>query len=204
MIEFNNSVELIKRICNGYLSNYRRNNWHKSSNYSDMTSSELNFFSEVGTLLGFHVRREMNYQYPRDLCWCESTNGGKNDIEAQTYLYIERENEDNRAIENTVLKLLNKENSKNIPNLMAVFGWIKPKTLDSAKDYVRKYFANEEAITSTFSIISWVGENKEDSKFRIECWITNGENEFSRTADPILDENEFWYVNLRNSEWIKE
>ena len=199
-----NDVELMKRVFDGYVFNYRNNNWHTKSNYSDMTFLELGFFSRLGNYLGFHVRREMNYEYPRDLCWCDSFDGSDNDIDAKTFLYIERENEDNRAINNTIRKMLIDKNSKDIPNFLAVFGWIRPETLKLAKNIIDEKFENPNSSNKTFSIISWIGKSKEDPEFSIECWIKSSVGEYTKTATPKIDECGFWYIQPNDSQWQLE
>jgi hypothetical protein len=169
-----------------------------------MTFSELNFFAKLGSMLGYHARREMNYQYPRDLCWCDSVGSTKNDIDARTYLYLERENEDSRVISNTIQKMLNPLNAPNVPNLLAVFGWIRPETLCAAKQYVRENFKKHENKHEIFSIISWIGVKKDADVFNLECWIYTPEFEYLKDANPFVDGNGFWHISLKNDGWSKK
>ncbi len=106
--------KFLKLIFNGYVNCYRKNNWHTSSNYSDMTHTELNFFLELGQSHGFFVRKEMNWDYPRDLCWCETEN-------SEAFLYLERKNENSRCVL-TIEKQLDQLNSGAIKNFVSVFG----------------------------------------------------------------------------------
>jgi hypothetical protein len=110
--------EFLKMIFNGYVNCYRKNNWHTTANYADMTFKELGFFSQLGESIGFIVRLEINWNYPRDLCWC------KHPEDKEAFLYLERENDNGRAV-HTIEKMLNPANSKDIPILVCVFGWIK-------------------------------------------------------------------------------
>ena len=100
-----------------------------------MTAGELSYFSVLGANLGYFVRREMKWHFPRDLCWCK-TSATKSDEEALTRLYLERENSNGRS-KATVQKLTTPDNSKEIPYLVAVFGHIRERDLDIAKDIVR-------------------------------------------------------------------
>ena len=131
-----NELTFLQRIFDGYVFTYRRNMWHSSANYADMTAGELGFFSTLGTHLGYMVRREMNWDFPRDMCWCEKTEckrGASLDSEARTILYLERENHDGR-VGPTIEKLLHYKNTPvRIPFLIAVLGLARANTLAEAK-----------------------------------------------------------------------
>ena len=55
-----NELHFLQRMFEGYVTTYRRNMWHTTSGYSDMTAGELAFFETLGVHLGYTVRREMN------------------------------------------------------------------------------------------------------------------------------------------------
>ena len=194
-------LTFLQRIFDGYVTTYRRNMWHTTSGLTDMTAGELGFFVTLGTHLGYTVRREMNWDFPRDLCWCETTTckrGGDIDIEARTVLYLERENHDGR-VDLTIRKLLDKENTPTrIPYLIAVLGWTRKSTLDDAKAMARQTFPG--TLHTRLMLISWIGE-KQDGEYLIEGWILerNGDgrlSEFVREATPEFDKAGYWYMHF--------
>ena len=183
-----NDIEFLERIFRGYVMTYRANLWHTTANYSDMTSAELGFFTRLGSHLGYVVRREMNWDYPRDLCWCESTEDSRDDEKARTILYLERENSDGRVDKNTVEKLL--KTSNGVKYLVAVLGWVRRATLEAAKEKVRKGLGEQQYFFS----ISWVGETP-DGEFEVEAWICHKETERVLTAKASMDEAGYWYLH---------
>ncbi len=182
--------KFLQMIFNGYVTCYRKNNWHTTAKYHDMTHRELQFFMQLGESLGFIVRREMEWQYPRDLCWCETHESIK------PFLYLERENLDNRA-EHTINKMLNPDNSKDIPILVCVFGWIRPNTLDKMKSLIRQ----SHLVDQSFLIVSWVGEDK-DTVNDVEGWSLCDGQEAVRTAKAETDDAGYWYIKFNNSWFI--
>jgi hypothetical protein len=171
----------LQLIFNGYASCFHKGFWHTSSNYSDITTADLNFFITLGQSLGFRVRREMNWHYPRDLCWCR-TNDTTSDSDAGTFLYLERENKDDRA-KYTVEKMLNTKNAPLVPYLVAVFGWIRKQTLNEVKHYIQTHLPNEQS----FLLISWVGDEQDSEQWVLEGWCFSGQKTCTRTLDATID-----------------
>ena len=196
-----NELHFLQRMFEGYVTTYRRNMWHTTSGYSDMTAGELAFFETLGVHLGYTVRREMNWDHPRDLCWCETTihkRGDRLDFDAKTVLYLERENNDSRVVP-TVKKLLISTNTPiGIPYLVGVFGWATRSTLAEAKGFARAELPKTPH--NQLMLISWVGE-KVDGEFLVEAWIVaRGEDgqmvEYTREATPMLDRAGYWYMHF--------
>ncbi len=185
----------MQHLFNGYVRCYRQFQWHTSSNFADMTAAELGFFSSLGNSLGYVVRREWFWQYPRDLCWCETTLS-ENDIEARTRLYLERENNDDRVLV-TIEKMTNPENSKDIPYLVAVFGWVQQNTLDAAKKEIRQRILPHQH----FLMISWIGGKKDGDDYNLEGWVCSGKTESVREAKPKIDEAGYWYAESLPNLW---
>ena len=182
------SRKFLQRIFDGYVNCYRQFNWHASSNYADMTAVELNFFADLGQRLGYFVGREMHWDYPRDLCWCEEP-PGRDRKQTKYVLYLERENEDGRVLENTVNKMLNPANAPGVPYLVAVLGWVKPGTLEKAKALIRERLPSDQS----FLLISWVGESK-NGEFFVEGWLapSGGFAETARSAAAEPDAGGYW------------
>lgn len=191
-----NNQTFLQFIFNGYASCFHKSFWHTSSNYSDMTSADLNFFSNLGQSLGFRVRREMAWQYPRDLCWCQ-TNEPKSDVD-NTILYLERENENGR-VDHTINKMLNPNNASSIPYLVALFGWIKPSSLSLEKMKISARLSPHQS----FLLISWIGDTKDGEKWILEGWCLSGGKATTRQLDVKQDENEHWYAVVDpNNKWV--
>lgn len=186
------SAEFLRRIFDGYVTCYRKNNWSTyEREYANMTHKELSFFIQLGESLGFIVRLEMEWQYPRDLCWCEAPNGN------EPFLYLERENRDGQA-EYTIEKMLNIDNSRDIPTLVCVFGWIREQTLKKVKTLIRKRLPEDK----NFLMISWIGDDKDEGPFTVEGWIFSGGKESYRKAKPEMDNGEYWYIYFeKDSTW---
>lgn len=185
--------QFLQRVFDGYVNYYRKHNWHTSGNYSDMTQTEFSFFIDLGHSLGFICRREMtekNWKDPRDLCWCENTGDKK-----QVFMYLERENENGRAI-HTIEKMLNPENISQIPILVAIFGWINEATLLDVKSRIVKSMPPEKH----FLVVAWVGENKDKGPFTLDGWVYAGRSGSERKAQPKHDDAGFWYAYFLN-EW---
>jgi hypothetical protein len=180
----------LQKLFDGYVSCYRQHNWHMSSNYSDITSAELAFFTQLGRGLGFVTRREMNWDYPRDLCWCERT-GGKSDADAGTELYLERENDDKRVL-TTIEKMTNPENAPTVPLLVAVFGWVRPATLQRAKRLTWERLRDGQKLL----MISWIGDTQDGAGFSLEGWILADGVATRRDAAPHVDKAGYWYAEL--------
>lgn len=185
-----NDEKFLQFIFNGCAACFHKAFWHTSSSYSDMTTADLNFFLTLGQHLGFRVRREMNYAYPRDLCWCES-NEITSDADAKTLLYLERENKDDRA-DYTINKMLDPNNAPSVPYLVALFGWIKPSTLANIKTEIQKKL--QERLHQSFLLISWVGETQNGDDWRLEGWCFSGQKTTTRTLEVQLDDNKHWYI----------
>ncbi len=190
-------------VFNGYAMCFQKALWHTSLNYSDVTSADLNFFTTLGHSLGFRVRREMNWQYPRDLCWCrtdELVDENANSKDAKTELYLERENNNSRA-KYTIKKMLHKDNAPSVPYLVAVFGWIRKQTLADVKDMIRAAYLQEN---QTFLLISWVGDAKDGEHWLLEGWYFSRQEESVRTLNVKMDDNKHWYVITNPSDRSKQ
>jgi hypothetical protein len=186
-----NKIIFLQRLFEGYVISFRSFCWHTSSNYSDITSAELSHFSTIGEKLGYMVRREMNWEYPRDLCWVD-------DAESEAYLYMERESKDSRC-KHTIEKMLNPENSLNIPVLVASFGFLKPESFEWASCCLKRgLLKNQSAL-----IFAWVGENEDKGPFEVKAHVVCDGQISECLAEPSMDVGGFWQINYVNgvAEW---
>lgn len=86
-------------IFEGYVRNYRRINLHQATNKSMFTKREIDYFANLGELLGFFSFVEdtkPNYEYgrsrPMDLAWWKSEPKIDKENFSQLILHLEREN----------------------------------------------------------------------------------------------------------------
>lgn len=176
----------LRRLFEGYVRNFRSFNWHTSSNYSDFTAAELNFFANLGVSLGYFVRREMNWHFPRDLCWVLGEDRNK-----EAYLYMERENKDAR-MPHTIDKMLHKDNARNVPLLVASFGHLKPESFKVASQKLSEGLAaNQNAL-----LFAWVGEHENAASFEVKAHVISkgGIEEF--LATPYIGTDGYWNIGL--------
>ena len=181
-----NTSIFLRRLFEGYVKNFRSFNWHVSSNYADITSAELNHFSLIGKSLGYLVRREMNWNYPRDLCWVLGENNDK-----EAYLYLERENKDSRML-HTIKKMLERDNSKDIHILVASFGHLKPESFVAASELLRNGILNHQSAL----LFAWIGENENSSEFSVKAHIVTSENVEEYEAIPYIGKDGYWNIEL--------
>lgn len=178
-----NSCIFLQRLFEGYVLSFRNLRWHTTSNYSDITAAELAHFSELGSKLGYLVRREMNWHFPRDLCWVPF--GSK-----EAYLYLERENKDSRC-KHTIEKMLNPNNSKDVSLLVASFGFLRPESFDWAKEQLRRGLLKHQSAL----LYAWVGSDENMGPFTVSAAVIDGDSVVECRAKPSIDEGGFWQIN---------
>jgi hypothetical protein len=189
-----NNKLFLQKLFVGFVQNFQSFRWHTSSNYSDITAKELGHFSQIGELLGFCVRREMNWNYPRDLCWVE---GSLNN--ATPYLYMERESKDNR-MKHTIEKMLSPENSAGIPILVVSFGHLTPESYAQASTMLKKGLEGEQIAL----LYAWVAEKEESSSYEIVARIiTNNSIVESKAIPYVSAKTNFWCMHFETGvgEW---
>jgi len=180
---------LVQNIFDGYVMCFRTFLWHTSSNKSDITQVELSYFSKLGQSLGYMARREMNWNYPRDLCWVKS--GAK-----EAFMYMERESKNERC-EHTINKMLNKENSKNIEVLIASFGWLT----ESNFDWACSEFAHGLEESQTGLLFAWVGLT-DDGPHVVKAATFHQKTITTKEAIPFIDKGGYWQINFEKGvEW---
>jgi hypothetical protein len=177
----------LQKLFEGYVRAFASFRWHTSSNYADLTAKELCHFSELGEKLGFIVRREMNWRYPRDLCWLESL-----DKDATPFLYLERESKDSRML-CTVEKMLNPENSKGIPVLAASFGHLTESSFDIALGMFKQGLGPNQAAL----LFAWVGEREDAPHFEVSAAVVTPPRTVITKAIPYVGaEDRYWRIRF--------
>lgn len=179
-----NTKKFLQMLFEGYVLSFRQFCWHTSANYSDMTAVELAHFSEIGTKLGYLVKREMNWDFPRDLCWVPLES-------KEAYFYMERENK-NSNCNHTIEKMLNPENSREVSLLVAGFGFLRPESFNWAKMQFRDRLLKHQSAL----LYAWVGLNDNDGPFSIEAAVIDADGILECQAEPVLDKGGFWQINF--------
>jgi hypothetical protein len=182
-----NTVYFLQKLFEGYVRSFASFRWYTTCNYSDLTSKELNHFTAIGERLGFVVRREMNWNYPRDLCWVESL-----DSKAIPYLYLERESKDGRMCQ-TIEKMLKPDNSKGIPILVASFGHLKEASFKKASEMLMNGIQADQ----TALLFAWVAESENASNFEICAEVISASSRTATKAIPdIAEHGQYWYMRF--------
>jgi len=91
--------------------------------------------------------------------------------------------------------MLNPANSKDIPILVCVFGWIKEATLTE----IKKRITGEQQEQS-FLLISWIG-NTQDEAAEVEGWIFSERKQLCCKAQANMDDAKYWFINPKDSGW---
>lgn len=188
---FMDSVTFMKNIFDGYCRCYRTLNWHSSASYSDMTQNELTYFSNLGNQLGYCSRREINRC---DLSWHQFASG-KN-VSSKQVLYMERENNSNRALHEATKKLI--QNHHGAEYLVGVFGWVTIGDLQNILNVLKKCPIEN---TRCILIISFVGPTQ-DSATHVVGILTTSQGILCREAVAEMDKGGYWYIYFPdNSDW---
>lgn len=187
------SSYILQRIFEGYVRNFSTFRWYTNSNNSDITSKELFHLSDLGERLGYIVRREMNWHFPRDLCWVEDL--GK---ESVPFLYVERESNPDRLVP-TIEKMTNVENSGGIPYLVASFGFLKPGMFEQGVHQFQEALSEDQ----TALIYAWIAERENAPKWAVRAAIISTERVIETEAVPSITEDSYWSIRFseRHASW---
>jgi hypothetical protein len=177
----------LQMLFGGYVRSFASFRWYAVANYTDLTAKELHHFTEIGERLGFIVRREMNWDYPRDLCWVKST-----DATATPFLYLERESKDIR-MGYTIEKMLNPENGGGIPILVASFGHLRETSFEKASARLQAGVVEGQAAL----LFAWVAESENAARFEMRASVITQSRSLTTQAMPYLIEDErYWCMRF--------
>lgn len=191
-----NQEKFLQKLFEGYVRSFSSFRWHTSANYADITAKELCHFSELGERLGFIVRREMNWHYPRDLCWAETSCS-----KSIPFLYMERENKCSR-MQRTIEKILEPGNSQGIPFLVASFGHLTASAFSQASTMLRDGLQQGQSAL----LFAWIGEHENKGAFEVKANIFTESGVFEVAAIPYIDQHEsYWCIRFEegNANWFK-
>ncbi|MGG0936977.1 hypothetical protein ABHN11_12815 [Brevibacillus centrosporus] len=106
----------------GYVRNYRRLNLNQQHNRSMFTRREIDYFANLGEMLGFHVfvedskpDKSKGRSRPMDLAWWQWDERINKEHYVGLVLHLERENLWNKDVE-TIEKLFSKTDEEYIPH----------------------------------------------------------------------------------------
>ncbi|GEM_PF-3488195 len=192
-----NDLMFLQMIFNGYVNCYGHLRWHTQNTYSDMTQKELNFFSNLGSMLGFLSIREKSERArpenptshisnPRDLVWVSPER--PDDV----ILHIERENDCAKANACffTDNKILDSAKYGGDRFLVAVLGHVRDADYQNIK---KEIVSNPVYLDRKVLIISFIGQTRDNAR---ECrGLIKFENRlYERTAKAELDKGGYWYL----------
>ena len=210
-------LKFLQKIFQGYVNCYSSFRWHTGCTYSDMTSRELGFFTDLGIKLGFIVIREYtdrsphghedkSNSNPRDLVWIDpdtcdpvpNTSWG-NPNNGKVFLHLERENSSKDAICagcDKLNKLSHAANCNDGRYLIGVFGWVTEG--DKAK-IISRIKSGCEYKDRNVLIISFTGETQEKAD-SLEGYVFANGKHLMRKAVTGIDGAGYWYAYLEKLE----
>jgi hypothetical protein len=93
--------------------------------------------------------------------------------------------------------MTNPENAKDVPYLVAVFGWVRQSILEADKKVIRQRIFSHQH----FLIISWIGEKQNEGGFNLEGWVRGRKTGSVCGAKPKIDEAGYWYADSLPTLW---
>jgi len=189
------SSDFLKRLCEGYVRSYRTLNIRGPRNHrefnpltdsraADTTHRELNFFGQLGEMLGFVARREVARRDRTrwDLSWV--------DIESEElFLCMESETFEDRA-DDAMDKLLRTGRSKGPRYLVGVLGWLKEDHFAKVKRAIFDRLRGRSLL-----LLAWVGPDMYHAT-KLEVIVACEGNIYTRRARAEPDKDKYWYVRF--------
>jgi len=181
------TADFLKRLCEGYVRNYRTLNLRTEAKPTDLTQRELSFFAQLGEMLGFGACLEAQRM---DLSWHDLDTG-------ELVLHLERETEAGRVLSETLRKLLRAEELRQARYLAAVLGWVREEHLPAIKQTIAEELGDRPLL-----LIAWVGPTKDEAK-RLEAFVFSGSEVHARLGKGEIDNARYWYAMFLE-EWKLE
>jgi hypothetical protein len=194
------STDFLKRLCEGYVRFYRTFNLRGNarnvrelnrltdSRGVDATHRELNFFGQLGEMLGFVARREVvrRDRTRWDLSWV--------DIESEElFLCMESETFDNRA-DKAMDKLLRTERSKAPCYLVGVL-WLKEDHFAKVKRAIFERLKGRSLL-----LLAWVGPDMYHAT-KLEVIVASKAKVYTRQGRAEPDNDKYWYAYFVDKGW---
>ena len=168
---------LLQMLFVGYVRSFASFRWYSRVNHADITAKELHHFSEIGERIGFVVRREMNWEHPRDLCWVETVDPG-----AVPFLYLERESKQGR-MRHTIEKMLDPQNGAGVPVLVASFGLLNASSFEIASRMLRDGVRDGQSAL----LYAWIGDREDAPRFDVRADVITEARCLTTEATPYLN-----------------
>ena len=183
----------------GYVRNYRRLNLHQSTNRSMFTKKEIDYFVNLGEMLGlfsfvedYKPGTDYGRSRPMDLSWWK-WDGRLDKVDYQhIVLHLERENLFKKDTE-TIDKLFSKTDDYYIPHY--VIG------IQNVENRERIRFLNNLVIEKNLRqksevLMIYRYYDKPNAIDRIECYFFDENNTLieTRRAVSTVDDSEYWFM----------
>jgi hypothetical protein len=194
------STDFLKRLCEGYVRCYRTLNLRGNprnvrdlnrltdSRGADATHRELNYFGQLGEMLGFVARRELARRDRTrwDLSWV--------DIESEElFLCMESETFDDRA-DKAMDKLLRTEPSKSPCYLVGVL-WLKEDHFAKVKRAISERLKGRSLL-----LIAWVGPDIYHAT-DLKVIVASKGKVYIRQGMAEQDNDKYWYAYFIDKGW---
>lgn len=182
----------------GYVRNYRRLNLYVLHNRSMFTKREIDYFANLGEMLGFHAYVEdykpdkrKKRSRPTDLSWWKWDERIDKEHYVGLILHLERENQWNKDIE-TIEKLFSKTDEVYIPhNVIGIQNVESSTRIDHLNNLVKR--KNKEQGSNALLIYRFYDNEAELEKVWAYHFSASGTVE-ERKAICKLDDLGYWYM----------
>lgn len=188
----------LMQFFEGYVRNYRRMNLSYQHNQSMFTQREVDYFANLGEMLGFDIfiedskfDRIKGRSRPMDLSWWKWDATKSNEHYDYLALHLERENVWEKDLD-TVEKLFSETEEGYIPR--NVIGIQRIKSAERI-DYLNNIIAKKNAVqkSAVLMIYRYYDASLDAEKISAHFFAADGWNE-SREAICKQDETGYWFM----------
>ncbi|MCM3624318.1 hypothetical protein M4D70_19000 [Brevibacillus borstelensis] len=182
----------------GYVRNYRRLNLHYLHNRSMFTKREIEYFSNLGEMLGYHAfiedskpDNDKGRSRPMDLAWWRWDERVDKEHYVGLILHLERENQWDKDVE-TIEKLFSNTNEEYIPhNVIGIQNIESESKIEHLnKLVIRK---NKAQGSNALMIYRFYDADMDVERVWAYNFLASGQIE-ERKAICRMDELDYWYM----------
>jgi hypothetical protein len=188
----------LMNIFEGYVRNYRRMNLHQATNTSMFTKREIDYFANIGEMLGYFSFIEdskPNLDYgrsrPMDLSWWKFDVEEDKERFSQLILHLERESNCLKSFE-TIDKLFCKTEEKYKPiNVIGI------QNVESAEkiEALNKMICDRNKLQNSYTLMVYRFHDKDIDIDRIKAfYIEKDSIIYSKSAISDTDKTGYWIM----------
>ena len=188
----------LMQFFDGYVRNYRRMNLTQLHNFSMFTKREIDYFANLGEMLGFDAYIEdskfdkvKRYSRPMDLSWWKWDRRIDDEYFVYLALHLERENVCNKDVD-TIEKLFSETEEDFVPHNVIGIQSIESK---ERIEYLNKMLTQKNAVQNSNVLMVYHLFDPELEGYRIFAYyfLVAGKRE-ERNAICKTDELGYWYM----------